>query len=169
MECHGFKSVTASSVACSLHFTCLIYFQLKLFCHLVASITNLLGHVLSVCLSVCLTVCLSVCLVVLFSFLSGCFLQAHAYQNGPVLYLFIHVCSYLKKCFALLRNTCNCRYSFMRVWKWMYSGIENWIEKSVTTPEHTPLNRSELEFDGGALSRSATTPHIIVIYTVGLV
>ena len=60
-------------------------------------------------------VCLHVCLFVLFLCLSGYFLQASAYQNGPILYL-LHLCLLLlNDIFALFLSTCNFQYFSMEI------------------------------------------------------
>ena len=97
---------------------------LKLFCHLVANIMNSVCHVL--CSSVLLSACLSVCFVYLSVWL---FLQAYAYQNGPILYL-IHLCLLLlNDTFALLRFTCTCNCQYLYRKYGSKCAVElNWIE-----------------------------------------
>ena len=72
--------------------TWLIYFQLKLFCHLVAFITNSLCHVLcsSVLFSVCLSVWLSCFLVCL-----AAFYKLMLTKTAPYSIYLINVYSYL--------------------------------------------------------------------------
>ena len=61
-------------------------------------------------------ICPFVCLFYFFVCLAGFFLQANAYQNGPILYLLHLQClPLLNYIFAFLRNTCcrpNCCYFF---------------------------------------------------------